>query len=189
MTRTTTLSLPSIDMTKTELQQVLDVLSSNRVMAKDAAGNYTREVTPKRITDAIALCEASLARAVEPNRFANEPLNYGTCSSLESARDTADEARRLWLLGQYPSACVVLDMQVARLMHATPQAAAQPSQADAQDAARYRWLRSTTNWASNSSNERIDVRNSPELWDAAIDAAIKAKERAAHGIKQGGQHD
>lgn len=64
---------------------------------------------------------------------------------------------------------------------------AQTSQADAQDAARYRWLRSTTNWASNSSNERIDVRNSPELWDAAIDAAINAKERAAHGIKQGGQ--
>lgn len=54
---------------------------------------------------------------------------------------------------------------------------AQPSQADAQDAARYRWIRSTTNWASNSSNERIDVRNCPELWDAAIDAAINAKER------------
>ena len=66
---------------------------------------------------------------------------------------------------------------------------AQPSQADAQDAARYRWLRSTTNWASNSSNERIDVRNCPELWDAAIDAAINAKERATHCIKQGGQHD
>lgn len=42
----------------------------------------------------------------------------------------------------------------------------------AQDAARYRWLRSTTNWASNSSGERIDVRNSPELWDSAIDEAI-----------------
>ena len=39
-------------MNNTELQQVLDALSSNRVMAKDAAGNYTREVTPKRITDA-----------------------------------------------------------------------------------------------------------------------------------------
>ena len=42
------------------------------------------------------------------------------------------------------------------------------------DAARYRWLRDTTNWASNSSGERIDVRNSPELWDAAIDEAIAA---------------
>ena len=42
----------------------------------------------------------------------------------------------------------------------------------AQDAARYRWLRSTTNWASNSSGERVDVRNSPELWDSAIDDAI-----------------
>ena len=40
------------------------------------------------------------------------------------------------------------------------------------DAARYRWLRDTTNWASNSSGERIDVRNSPELWDSAIDEAI-----------------
>ena len=50
---------------------------------------------------------------------------------------------------------------------------AQPSQA--LDAARYQWLRSTTNWASNSNNERIDVRNSPEVWDYAIDAAINAK--------------
>ena len=40
------------------------------------------------------------------------------------------------------------------------------------DAACYRWLRDTTNWASNSSGERIDVRNSPELWDSAIDEAI-----------------
>ena len=52
----------------------------------------------------------------------------------------------------------------------------QPSQAMRRDAARYRWLRSTTNWACDSSNERIDVRNSPELWDAAIDAAINVKE-------------
>jgi hypothetical protein len=39
------------------------------------------------------------------------------------------------------------------------------------DAERYRWLRSTTNWAS-SKGERVDVRNNPELWDSAIDACI-----------------
>jgi exonuclease III len=39
------------------------------------------------------------------------------------------------------------------------------------DAERYRWLRSTTNWAS-SNGERVDVRNNPALWDEAIDACI-----------------
>jgi len=41
------------------------------------------------------------------------------------------------------------------------------------DAERYRWLRSTTNWAS-SNGERIDVRSNPALWDSAIDAAMQA---------------
>jgi hypothetical protein len=49
--------------------------------------------------------------------------------------------------------------------------AAPPGQEDAKDAARYRWLRSTTNWAS-SNGERVDVRNNPQLWDSAIDACI-----------------
>jgi len=40
------------------------------------------------------------------------------------------------------------------------------------DAQRYRWLRSTTNWAT-SKGERIDVRNKPDLWDAAIDEGIR----------------
>mgnify|MGYP003420308108 FL=1 len=40
------------------------------------------------------------------------------------------------------------------------------------DAERYRWLRRTTN-AVTSKGERIDVRNNPDLWDAAIDAALR----------------
>ena len=39
------------------------------------------------------------------------------------------------------------------------------------DAARYRWLRATTNYVT-SNGERIDVRNMPEKWDSAIDAAL-----------------
>lgn len=42
------------------------------------------------------------------------------------------------------------------------------------DAARYRWLRATTNYVT-SNGKRIDVRNTPEKWDAAIDAAIAAQ--------------
>lgn len=42
------------------------------------------------------------------------------------------------------------------------------------DAERYRWLRATTNTATNSKGERIDVRNMPDRWDAAIDKARKA---------------
>ena len=39
------------------------------------------------------------------------------------------------------------------------------------DAARYQWLRKTTNYAT-SNGEKVDVRNSPELWDASIDSMI-----------------
>ena len=48
------------------------------------------------------------------------------------------------------------------------------------DAARYRWLRATTNTVTNSDGKRIDVRNQPEVWDKAIDAALAAQ------AKQGG---
>lgn len=49
-----------------------------------------------------------------------------------------------------------------------------PATADSvlEDAARYRWLRATTNYVT-SKGERIDVRNHPDLWDAVIDAARK----------------
>lgn len=47
----------------------------------------------------------------------------------------------------------------------------QPPAQTLKDAERYRWLRSTTNWAS-SNGERVDVRDNPDRWDSAIDAAI-----------------
>ena len=43
------------------------------------------------------------------------------------------------------------------------------------DAERYRWLRRTTN-AVTSKGDRIDVRNNPELWDSAIDAALRQEQ-------------
>ena len=45
------------------------------------------------------------------------PLCYGVCKDLKEARDSADSARREGLFGMYPAACVVLDMQIARLTH------------------------------------------------------------------------
>ena len=57
----------------------------------------------------------------------------------------------------------------------TPQPAPVPLSDDVvRDAARYRWLRATTNYVT-SNGKRIDVRNMPEKWDAAIDAAIAAQ--------------
>lgn len=41
------------------------------------------------------------------------------------------------------------------------------------DAKRYQWLRSTTNFVTSSKGEKIDVRNCPDEWDNAIDAAMK----------------
>ena len=60
-------------------------------------------------------------------------------------------------------------------LYAAPQPAPAPLSDDVvKDAARYRWLRATTNYVT-SNGERIDVRNMPETWDVAIDAAIAAK--------------
>jgi hypothetical protein len=43
-----------------QLQTVLDALEMNRVMATDSDGNYTREITPKQITEAIAIVKQML---------------------------------------------------------------------------------------------------------------------------------
>ena len=62
-----------------------------------------------------------------------------------------------------------------RPLYTAPQPAPAPLSADVvKDAARYRWLRATTNYVT-SNGERIDVRNMPETWDVAIDAAIAAQ--------------
>lgn len=53
-----------------------------------------------------------------------------------------------------------------------------------EDAARYRWLRATTNWVS-SKGERINVRDNPELWDSSIDAAIAKSKGAAIAAADG----
>ena len=55
---------------------------------------------------------------------------------------------------------------------ASYRAARAPADSVLEDAARYRWLRASTNYVT-SNGERIDVRNTPEKWDAAIDAARK----------------
>ncbi len=56
-----------------------------------------------------------------------------------------------------------------------PQPAPAPLSDDVvKDAARYRWLRATTNYVT-SNGERIDVRNMPETWDVAIDTALAAQ--------------
>ena len=43
------------------LETALSALESERIMGADAQGNYTVEVTPKRILDAIAKVKAALA--------------------------------------------------------------------------------------------------------------------------------
>ena len=80
---------------------------------------------------------------------ADEPLSYGTCFTLEEARNTADSARRERLLGKYPAACVVLDMQVARLnfLVSTLQA----------DARRYRYIRSNCECMGERPDDAIDA--------------------------------
>lgn len=40
---------------------------------------------------------------------------------------------------------------------------------DFADAERYRWLKATTNFVTNGSGERIDMRGMPGVWDEGID--------------------
>ena len=101
------------------------------------------------------------------------PLEYGNCQGLEMARSAADCARRDDLRGMYPSACVVLDMYIARL-HAI-------NEALRKDAERYRWLRDvgSLTWIPFRSQWRMDA----VLCDATIDVEMArseaiAKERA-----------
>lgn len=71
-----------------------------------------------------------------------------------------------------------LEYEITKLYNATHPT----TQGLEQDAARYRWLRATTNTVTNGDGERIDIRNQPELWDKAIDAAIAAQ--ATQGLEQ-----
>lgn len=52
---------------KQALEAALSALESERIMAKDGQGNYNKEVTPKRILDAVEKVKAALAEpAQEP---------------------------------------------------------------------------------------------------------------------------
>lgn len=85
-------------MNKTDTQKVLDALDINRVIAKDSDGNYTREVTPKLITAAIAICEASLALVEEPVAWIEWDLqtDEGDPDSIEAGCDKPDLACDGW---------------------------------------------------------------------------------------------
>ena len=52
--------------------QVREALAMNRVMGRDADGNYTRECTPKKITAAIAALDT--AQPVQVNAMVMEAL-------------------------------------------------------------------------------------------------------------------
>jgi hypothetical protein len=80
--------------------------------------------------------------------------------------DTTDLIQRLRLMSP--------DLIGGEAADALEQQAAQIESLRA-DAERYRWLRRTTN-AVTSKGERIDVRNNPELWDSAIDAALRQEQ-------------
>lgn len=145
----------------------------------------------KRMFEAacVALGEISDALGIDPNEGGAEPI-LDAIAELKAAQPSQageltpqeiyDIAHRK--ASRYTCTAPVIgvmygfsESHLLDFVEAINAKAVQLSQEDAQDAARYRWLRSTTNWASNSNNERIDVRNSPELWDSAIDAAITAK--------------
>ena len=60
---------------------------------------------------------------------------------------------------------VLFELQEDAEAAAAPTPPAQAADSVLEDAARYRWLRATTNYVT-SNGERIDVRNTPEKWDA-----------------------
>lgn len=69
--------------------QVREALAMNRIMGRDADGNYTRECTPKKITAAIAALDT--AQPVQVNAMLVE--------ALEEARNGL-----AWYQAMYPGA-------------------------------------------------------------------------------------
>lgn len=91
-----------------------------------------------------------------------------------------DGAYRVSAPGLSAAKCYIADQMheyAARCMlHAIPAPPA-ASLREQEDAARYRWLRSTTNTFTNDAGERIDVKLHPEQWDAMIDAQRLGREK------------
>ena len=65
-----------IQIEREKLEKVLKALGTNRVMAQDAGGNYTVEVTPKLITDAMADINESLS---QPEQESVATYTCGVC--------------------------------------------------------------------------------------------------------------
>ena len=68
--------------------QVREALAMNRVMGRDADGNYTRECTPKKITAAIAALDT--AQPVQVNAMLVEALEKLQRHDFEMRSKTGD---------------------------------------------------------------------------------------------------
>lgn len=66
---------------KEALTLALEALNTNRVMAKDSEGNYTREITPKLIVEAITAIKKTLAQPEQPKVRTGDCLLVGVCAS------------------------------------------------------------------------------------------------------------
>jgi len=118
------------------------------------------------------------ADALEQQAAQIEALQLTKAGLIDSLREEMDEGLRLRELGgALPNENITA--MTERLIGERAALAAELSALRA-DAERYRWLRRTTN-AVTSKGERIDVRNNPELWDSAIDAALRQEQPKEEG--------
>ena len=65
----------SYTLTEEQRRQLLAALEINRVMGADENGNYTREITPKLITEAIAVLQ-SLTSATPAYKYTVTDSNW-----------------------------------------------------------------------------------------------------------------
>jgi hypothetical protein len=138
---------------KQAMQKALDALEINRVMAQDADGNYTKEVTPKLITAAIADLRAALDAPVEPVAW----TNASWLSNPHAGHFRADKTASF----NVP-------------MYTTPP----DTEGLRRDAERYRWL--TDDHPDRETREAV-IRIGGSIWcrgkgstDSSIDAAMEA---------------
>ncbi len=89
-------------MNKEDAKKVLEALNSNRIMSRDYDGNYTREVTPKIVTEAIAIMQAQAAYASGPKgrklvsespTFMGEPVLPNRWAAVQLERDTKGQCK------------------------------------------------------------------------------------------------
>jgi hypothetical protein len=79
-----------------DVAKLREALTTNRVMAKDDQGNYTKEITPKVITEALSILNNAQGVGVVALRWPNKRGHHNYCDEGETWSPSAGEPEQLY---------------------------------------------------------------------------------------------